>query len=123
MRERCASPPDNVPEGRDKVRYPNPKSMAVSRDEAKTSTSGATRLSSTPRSHWRTSPNSTSLISAMDLPLIFEVRACSAKRVPPQSGQDTKVTARSTYSRRDRKSTRLNSSHVANSYAVLCLQH
>src|SRR5699024_4687976 len=85
------SVPVEVQEGtrRDKVRYPNPKSMAVSRDEAKTSTSGATRLSSTPRSHWRTSPNSTSLISAMDLPLIFEVRACSAKRVPPQSGQDT----------------------------------
>src|SRR5699024_12703406 len=51
-------------------------------------------------SHTSTSPNSISLISAMDFPLIKEVRACSAKRVPSHSGHCTKFTARSTYARR-----------------------
>ncbi|MNH46151.1 hypothetical protein D3C79_1088150 [compost metagenome] len=32
-------------------------------------------------------------------PSIFELRACSASRVPPHSGQAVKVTARSTKAR------------------------
>ena len=35
----------------------------------------------------------------MLMPLIFDVRACSARRVPSQSGQVVKVTARSTKAR------------------------
>ena len=37
--------------------------------------------------------------SAMLMPLIFEERAASLSRVPPQSGQTLKVTARSTKAR------------------------
>lgn len=35
----------------------------------------------------------------MEMPLIFEERACSARRVPSHSGQGVKVTARSTNAR------------------------
>ncbi len=35
----------------------------------------------------------------MLMPLILDDRACSARRVPPHSGQEVKVTARSTKAR------------------------
>ena len=39
------------------------------------------------------------LASAIEIPSIREVRACSARRVPSHSGQVMKVTARSTKAR------------------------
>src|SRR5207249_9015244 len=57
-------------------------------------------------------------------------RAAQASRCPPRSGRPTDFTNRKSPVRasasiwvdRDRKSTRLNSSHVSISYAVFCLK-
>src|SRR5256885_11852661 len=61
----------------------------------------------------------TRLIDAMrDLP-----RVCKHMHLPVQSGSTRVLTAmRRRYSREDRKSTRLNSSHLVISYAVFCLK-
>src|SRR5439155_25975996 len=48
--------------------------------------------------------------------------ATSADQPPPSDRRRPEGRCASATSRRDRKSTRLNSSHVANSYAVFCLK-
>ncbi len=61
--------------------------------------SGAAEGSSRPRTHAARSLICMAQASAMLTPPIFEERATSFRRVPPQSGQGMKVTARSTNSR------------------------
>ena len=96
---RWASPPDSVPAGRSRDRYPRPMSVKASRVSRSPPSSGATVGSSSARTH-----SARSLIciwhsSAMFLPATREDRAVSLSRVPPQSGQEVKVTARSTKAR------------------------
>ena len=59
-------------------------------------TSGATPLSSMPRSHSAASVTCIAQTSAMPMPLIFEDRAASLSRLPSQAGQVLKTAARST---------------------------
>ena len=59
-------------------------------------TSGATPLSSMPRSHSAASVTCIAQTSAMLRPLIFEERAASLSRLPSQTGQVLKTAARST---------------------------
>ncbi len=61
--------------------------------------SGATDGSSSPATHSARSLICIAHASAMLIPLIFEDLAPSDSRVPPQSGQVVKVTARSTNAR------------------------
>ena len=61
--------------------------------------SGATEGSSSPRTQSARSLICIAQASAMLMPLIFEARAPSLRRVPPHSGQAVKATARSTNAR------------------------
>ena len=61
--------------------------------------SGATDGSSSPRTHSARSLICIAQASAMLTPPIFDDRAPSLSRVPPQSGQVVNVTARSTNAR------------------------
>ncbi len=61
--------------------------------------SGATDGSSRPRTHSARSLICIAQQSAMLMPAIFDDRASSLSRVPSQSGQVVKVTARSTKAR------------------------
>ena len=63
------------------------------------STNGATDGSAMPATHPARSLICMAQASAMLTPSIFDERAASLSRVPPQSGQTEKVTARSTKAR------------------------
>src|SRR5439155_7946036 len=53
---------------------------------------------------------------------LFRSRSCAAGQSGGRSSRGTAVCPSTTPCTRDRKSTRLNSSHVAISYAVFCLK-
>src|SRR5690625_5555705 len=68
-------------------------------------------------------------LAALSVTIASEVASFLTAKVPPKPQQESDSgrlttsmpsTARSSF--RDRKSTRLNSSHVATSYAVLCMK-
>ena len=96
---RWASPPESVPDGRSRLRYPSPIVTNESSVCRRLPSSGATDGSSRPRTHSARSLICIAHASAMLTPRIFEDRAASLSRVPPQSGQADRVTARSTNAR------------------------
>ena len=96
---RCASPPDRVPAGRSRDRYPSPISTKESRLSRSAASSGATGGASSPRTQPARSLICIAQASAMLAPLIFDDLANSVSRVPPHSGQAVNVTARSTNAR------------------------
>ena len=99
MRVRCDSPPDRVPDGRSRLRYPSPIPTNESRVSESTARSGATDGSSRSRIQSARSLICIAQASAMLMPRILDDRAASLRRVPPHSGQAVKVTARSTNAR------------------------
>ena len=96
---RCASPPDSVPDGRSRLRYPSPISTNESSRCPRLRSSGATPGSSSPRTHVARSVICIAQASAIETPRIFEDRAGAASRVPSHSGQAWNTTARSTNAR------------------------
>ena len=96
---RCDSPPDRVPVGRSRERYPNPISANESRTSCSPVSSGATDGSSRSRTQPARSLICIEQTSAMFFPSIFDERASLLSRVPSHSGQVWNVTARSTNAR------------------------
>ena len=96
---RCASPPERVPDDRSSERYPSPISTNESRLSCNAASKGATDGSPRSRTHVAKALISMAQASAMLTPLILDDLAASLSRVPPQSGQAVKVTARSTKAR------------------------
>ena len=96
---RCASPPDSVPDGRSRLRYPSPISTNESSVCRSFASRGATDGSFRSRTHSARSLICIAQASAMLILLIFDDRAASLSRVPLHSGQVLNVTARSTNAR------------------------
>ena len=96
---RCASPPDSEPAERSSERYPRPICTNDSRVCSSFTRRGATDGSSRRRTQSARSLICIAHASAMLIPAIFDERAASLRREPPQSGQAVKVAARSTNAR------------------------
>src|SRR5690625_5451693 len=65
-------------------------------------------------------PTNDGQVLRVTIPQLTEERRRDLVKVAKSKGEDGKIAIRNI--RRDRKSTRLNSSHVAISYAVFCLK-
>jgi hypothetical protein len=96
---RCASPPDSVPDGRSRLRYPSPISTKESKVCPSVASSGATEGAVMPRTHSARSLICMAQASAMLMPSTRDDRAAALSRPPPHSGHAVKVTARSTNAR------------------------